>query len=144
MLSEAAVIAQLFRIDIGRVLTACGIWRGGFWVNVVLKLHHAQTELMAAQYDAHLASEALRTSQERVSDLGFHMEDGEDRLAEMKAQLAHIEEQAAAADAMRAEAEARAADLAQQVLLLQLAQAESTPGSAHAPISTDGVEESAA
>lgn len=86
---------------------------------------------MAAQYDAHLASEALRTSQERVSDLGFHMEDGEDRLAEMKAQLAHIEEQAAAADAMRAEAEARAADLAQQVLLLQLAQAESTPGSAH-------------
>lgn len=75
---------------------------------------------MAAQYDAHLASEALRCSQERVSDLGFHMEDGENRFAEMEEQMAHVAEQAAAADAARAEAEARAGKLAQQVCVCAL------------------------
>ena len=70
---------------------------------------------MAAQYDAHLASEALRSSQERVSDLSFHMEDGENRLAEAEAAAAHAQAQAAAADDARAEAKARAASLAQQV-----------------------------
>ncbi len=70
---------------------------------------------MATQYDAHLASEALRSSQEHLSDLSFNMEDGENRLAEMQAHFAHMEEQVAAADVLRAEAEARCADLAEQV-----------------------------
>ena len=74
-----------------------------------------QTELMAAHYDAHLASEALRSSQEHLSDLSFHMEDGQVRIAELEAHTAQLEEQAGAADAARAEAEARAADLALQV-----------------------------
>ena len=76
---------------------------------------NAQTELMAAQYDAHLASEALRSSQEHLSDLGFDLEDGENRLAELRAHCGHLEEQVAASDAVRAEAEARCAELAEQV-----------------------------
>lgn len=79
------------------------------------RIYAVQTELMAAQYDAHLASEALRSSQERISDLSFHMEDGENRLAEAEAAAAHEQAQAAAADNARAEAEARAASLAHQV-----------------------------
>ena len=74
-----------------------------------------QTELMAAHYDAHLASEALRSSREHLSDLSFHMEDGQARVSELEAQAAHLEEQAGVANVARAEAEARAADLAQQV-----------------------------
>ena len=70
---------------------------------------------MATQYDAHLAGEALRSSQEHLSDLSFNMEDGENRLAEMQAQFAHMEEQIAAAEALRAEAEARCGELEEQV-----------------------------
>ena len=70
---------------------------------------------MATQYDAHLASEALRSSQEHLSDLSFNVEDGENRLAEMEAHFAHMQEQVGAADALRTEAEARSADLAEQV-----------------------------
>ena len=74
-----------------------------------------QTELMAAHYDAHLASEALRSSREHLSDLSFHMEDGQARVSELEARAAELEEQAGAANAARAEAEAKAADLALQV-----------------------------
>ena len=42
-------------------------------------------QLMAAQYDAHLASKALCSSQERVSYLSFHMEDLRKCLMEMEA-----------------------------------------------------------
>lgn len=70
---------------------------------------------MASQYDAHLAGEALRSSQEHLSDLSFNMEDGENRLAELQAQFAHMEDQVGAADALRAEAEGRRADLEEQV-----------------------------
>ena len=70
---------------------------------------------MAAHYDAHLASEALRSSREHLSDLSFHMEDGQARVSELEAHAAELEEQAGAANAARAEAEARAADLALQV-----------------------------
>ncbi len=79
------------------------------------RISAAQTELMAAQYDEHLASEALRSSQERINDLSFHLEDGENRVAEAEAAAAHAQSQAAAADDACAEAEARAASLGEQV-----------------------------
>lgn len=74
-----------------------------------------QTELMAAHYDADLASEALRSSREHLSDLSFHMEDGQAQISELEARAAELEEQAGTANAARAEAEAKAADLALQV-----------------------------
>jgi hypothetical protein len=47
-------------------------WGGG----VIMILIRCQVELMAAQYDAHAAAEALAAAQERASDLEHHLQVG--------------------------------------------------------------------
>ncbi len=71
-------------------------------------LYLAQIELMAAQYDARTAAEALTSAQERVSDLTWHLDDSHSRIAELEASCSE-------AAAAREAAEQRASDLEDQV-----------------------------
>ena len=72
-----------------------------------------QIELMAAQYDARTAAEALTSAQEQVSDLTWHLEDSHGRLAELEASCAE-------ATNAREAAEQRAAELEDQVSLFPI------------------------
>lgn len=67
-----------------------------------------QIELMAAQYDARTAAEALTSAQERVSDLTWHLDDSHGRIAQLEASCTE-------ATAAREAAEHRAAELEEQV-----------------------------
>lgn len=72
-----------------------------------------QIELMAAQYDARTAAEALTSAQEQVSDLTWHLEDSHGRLAELEASCSE------AVIAQEA-AEQRAAELEDHVALFTI------------------------
>ncbi len=72
-----------------------------------------QIELMAAQYDARTAAEALTSAQEQVSDLSWHLEDSHSRLAELEASCSE-------ASNAREAAEQRAAELEDQVPLFPI------------------------
>lgn len=82
-------------------------------LEVRLCIAAAQIELMAAQFDARTAAEALAAAQEQVGDLTWHLEESHGRIAEREA---HCKAAAAAQEA----AEQRAADLEDQVSGLSL------------------------
>ncbi|KAK9908371.1 hypothetical protein WJX75_006826 [Coccomyxa subellipsoidea] len=76
------------------------------------RLADAQIELMAAQYDARTAAEALTSAQERVSDLTWHLDDSHGRIAQLEASCTE-------ATAAREAAEHRSAELEEQAARAQ-------------------------